>query len=60
MLQATCRAGDELAATVIRVAQAALRVSDLWFTTLIIPYAARVRHACRPDRDFRLRTSGIS
>ncbi len=32
MLQARCRPGDELAATVTRVAQAALRVSDLWFT----------------------------
>ena len=32
MLQARCRRGDELAAVVTRVAQAALRVSDLWFT----------------------------
>ncbi len=32
MLQAHCRSGDQLAATVMRVAQAALRVSDLWFT----------------------------
>ena len=32
MLQARCRAGDELAEVVTRVAQAALRVSDLWFT----------------------------
>ena len=32
MLQARCRPGDELAQVVIRVAQAALRVSDLWFT----------------------------
>ena len=32
MLQARCRSEDSLAATVIRVAQAALRVSDLWFT----------------------------
>jgi len=32
MLQARCRPGDSLAAVVLRVAQAALRVSDLWFT----------------------------
>lgn len=32
MLQARCRSAGELAATVTRVAQAALRVSDLWFT----------------------------
>ena len=32
MLQARCRPGDSLAAAVTRVAQAALRVSDLWFT----------------------------
>lgn len=32
MLQARCRAGEPLAAVVLRVAQAALRVSDLWFT----------------------------
>ena len=32
MLQARCRPGDELAQVVPRVAQAALRVSDLWFT----------------------------
>ena len=32
MLQARCRTGDELAQVVTRVAQAALRVSDLWFT----------------------------
>ncbi len=32
MLQARCRPGDELAQVVTRVAQAALRVSDLWFT----------------------------
>lgn len=32
MLQAHCRSGDQLAATVMRVAQAAVRVSDLWFT----------------------------
>ena len=32
MLQARCRPGDELAGVVIRVAQAALRVSDQWFT----------------------------
>ena len=32
MLQARCRPGDELAPVVTRVAQAALRVSDLWFT----------------------------
>ena len=32
MLQARCRRGDELAVVVTRVAQAALRVSDLWFT----------------------------
>ena len=32
MLQARCRPGDELAEVVTRVAQAALRVSDLWFT----------------------------
>ena len=32
MLQARCRSGDELAQVVTRVAQAALRVSDLWFT----------------------------
>ena len=32
MLQARCRPGDDLAAVVTRVAQAALRVSDLWFT----------------------------
>ena len=31
MLQARCRPGDELAQVVTRVAQAALRVSDLWF-----------------------------
>lgn len=29
---ARCRPGDSLAAVVLRVAQAALRVSDLWFT----------------------------
>lgn len=32
MLQARCRSNDELAHVVTRVAQAALRVSDLWFT----------------------------
>ncbi len=32
MLLARCRPGDELAAVAMRVAQAALRVSDLWFT----------------------------
>ena len=32
MLQARCRPGDQLANVVTRVAQAALRVSDLWFT----------------------------
>jgi hypothetical protein len=32
MLQARCRPGDNLAAVSTRVAQAALRVSDLWFT----------------------------
>ena len=32
MLQARCRADESLAAVVTRVAQAALRVSDLWFT----------------------------
>lgn len=32
MLMARCRPGDDLAAVVFRVAQAALRVSDLWFT----------------------------
>ena len=32
MLQARCRPGDDLAEIVTRVAQAALRVSDLWFT----------------------------
>lgn len=32
MLQARCRPDDELAEVVTRVAQAALRVSDLWFT----------------------------
>ena len=32
MLAARCRPGDSLSAIVIRVAQAALRVSDLWFT----------------------------
>ena len=32
MLQARCRGSDELAQVVTRVAQAALRVSDLWFT----------------------------
>lgn len=32
MLQARCRPGDSLATVVTRVAQAALRVSDLWFT----------------------------
>ena len=32
MLQARCRPSDELAQVVTRVAQAALRVSDLWFT----------------------------
>ena len=32
MLQARCRRSDELAQVVTRVAQAALRVSDLWFT----------------------------
>ena len=32
MLQARCRPGDSLAAVITRVAQAALRVSDLWFT----------------------------
>jgi hypothetical protein len=32
MLQARCRPGDSLAMVVTRVAQAALRVSDLWFT----------------------------
>lgn len=32
MLQARCRSEDSLVATVTRVAQAALRVSDLWFT----------------------------
>ena len=31
MLQARCRSSDELAQVVTRVAQAALRVSDLWF-----------------------------
>lgn len=32
MLLARCRSGDQLAAVALRVAQAALRVSDLWFT----------------------------
>ncbi len=32
MLQARCRLDDDLAAVIIRVGQAALRVSDLWFT----------------------------
>ena len=32
MLQARCQTGDELAQVVTRVAQAALRISDLWFT----------------------------
>ena len=32
MLQARCRPGDGLAGVFTRVAQAALRVSDLWFT----------------------------
>ena len=32
MLQVRCRSGDSLADAVTRVAQAALRVSDLWFT----------------------------
>ncbi len=32
MLQARCRQGDSLAEVVMRVGQAALRVSDLWFT----------------------------
>jgi hypothetical protein len=32
MLLARCRPGDDLAAVSTRVAQAALRVSDLWFT----------------------------
>ena len=32
MLQGRCRPGDDLAQVVTRVAQAALRVSDLWFT----------------------------
>ena len=32
MLQARCRPEDSLSETVMRVAQAALRVSDLWFT----------------------------
>jgi len=32
MLVARCRQGDNLAAVAMRVAQAALRVSDLWFT----------------------------
>jgi len=32
MLQARCQLGDPLAEVVTRVAQAALRVSDLWFT----------------------------
>ena len=32
MLQARCRPGDDLAAVINRVGQAALRVSDLWFT----------------------------
>jgi hypothetical protein len=31
MIQARCRPGDSLATVVTRVAQAALRVSDLWF-----------------------------
>ena len=32
MLQARCQPNDSLAVSVMRVAQAALRVSDLWFT----------------------------
>ena len=32
MLLARCKSADELAATLTRVAQAALRVADLWFT----------------------------
>lgn len=32
MLLARCRQGDQLSAVVVRLAQAALRVSDLWFT----------------------------
>lgn len=32
MLQARCQTGDELAQVVTRVAQAAVRISDLWFT----------------------------
>jgi hypothetical protein len=32
MLQARCRPGESLAPVVLRVGQAALRISDLWFT----------------------------
>ncbi len=32
IILARCRPGDQFAAVVVRVAQAALRVSDLWFT----------------------------
>lgn len=32
MLLARCRPGDQLASTILRVAQASLRFSDLWFT----------------------------
>lgn len=32
MLLARCRKGDQLSAVVFRVAQASLRISDLWFT----------------------------
>ena len=32
MLMARCRPGDQLAAVIFRISQAALRVSDLWFT----------------------------
>lgn len=48
MLQARCRTGDELAQVVTRVAQAALRISDLWFTFRI----QAVQHIAEDVADF--------
>ncbi len=45
MLQARCRPGDSLADAVMRVAQAALRVSDLWFTFRTRAFESVTDHA---------------
>lgn len=55
MLLARCRAGDALAGVAFRVAQAALRVSDLWFTfrTRSVESAADEVADFLTEREFR-------